>query len=65
MLKCGLKCCKSGYADVSLPIPKLIPIRYEVQLQMPTSSDKDPLIRKDPDKGILFRINTYNMYFNF
>jgi len=31
-------------ADVLTPIPQLIPIRYDVQLQMPTSSDKDPLI---------------------
>jgi hypothetical protein len=27
-----------------LPIPRLLPIRYDVQLQLPTASDLDPLV---------------------
>ena len=27
-----------------LPLPRLLPIRYDVQLQLPTASDQDPLV---------------------
>ncbi|KAF7634056.1 Peptidase_M1 domain-containing protein [Meloidogyne graminicola] len=30
--------------SIKLPLPNLVPIRYDIQLQLPTSSDKDPLL---------------------